>query len=90
MYIYQGYKGAGKTSTCVDWVKAGVNRAIVVINHQEGDRIIREYGLSPQQVYVWGSNTPRIRGFEVAIDNLDLILQQVYGDVKIATVTKES
>lgn len=80
----------GKTETLIEWVRAKPNRVIIVMSAREADRIIRKYGLSSLQVLIWGM-VPGARGrdVEIAIDNLDLILRQVCGDVKIVTVTKE-
>lgn len=90
MRIIERPRQWGKTTTIVDWVRGAPNRIIVTFNERERDRLIRTYGLKAEQVWTWNSNTPRMRGCEVAIDNLDLILQQVYGDVKVVTLTEES
>jgi hypothetical protein len=89
MHIYKAGRGKGKTETLVEWVKGGTNRAIVVLSHQEVRRLIHEYGLSPRQVYAYTSTMPLGRNIEVAIDNLDMILQYVYGNVKIATLNED-
>jgi hypothetical protein len=90
MYIFQAARQAGKTETLVAWAKRNPNRIIVVMDERERERLVRTYGLCPEQVRHWNSNAPRSGGYEVAIDNLDLILQHVYGDVKIVTVTKDA
>jgi hypothetical protein len=89
MYIFETGRQKGKTETLIDWVKAKPNRVIVTISYKECDRLIKKYGLSSNQVCTYNSTLPRARGLEVAIDNLDLVLEQVYGDVKIVTLTKE-
>jgi hypothetical protein len=89
MLIAKLPRQGGKTETLVYWVKQRPGRAMVVFNERERQRILREYKLRDDQVFVYTSNIPKSRGYEVAIDNLDLVLQEVYGDVQIVTVTKD-
>jgi carotenoid cleavage dioxygenase-like enzyme len=90
MRIFQAERRMGKTETLVAWAKQSPSRIIVVADERERERLVRTYELRPEQVRHWNSNAPRSGGYEVAIDNLDLILQHVYGDVKIVTVTKDA
>lgn len=87
MLIIEAGRQQGKTEYLVEWVKEKPGRVIVTINRVERDRLIREYHLAENQVHVYTSNMPRTRGAEVAIDNLDLILDQVYGNVRLVTTT---
>ena len=90
MQIVRLPRQCGKTETIVYWVKQKPGRAMIVFNNRERERILRKYQLRNDQVFTYTSNIPKSRGYEVAIDNLDLVLGEVYGDVQIVTVDKDA
>lgn len=86
--IIQRPQQEGKTQIAVNWVREEPGRCIVVMDEGEAQRLMQTYDLHEEQVWLWTSNMPRSRGYQVAVDNLDMILNQVYGNVQIVTVTQ--
>lgn len=92
MRVFSLQRGHGKTEMMAEWVTSGPDRVVVTMNEPERLRMIRKYNLKQTDVVTWGSAIRgALRGREViiGIDNLDMILRQLLGDVRIATITKE-
>jgi hypothetical protein len=98
--VYVAGRQDGKTLQTIAWLSLGHridiypgwSRILLTVNEREADRLRKEYGLDDQQVYPfrdWMSRYKRgfARGLEVAIDNADMILQDLVGDQRLAFVT---
>jgi hypothetical protein len=80
----------GKTQKLADMVLETPNSILVVHNVKEAERVIRHYSIDPHRVIPAGSAGVYLRGnvSEVFIDNVDLILQQMFqGRVEVAAAT---
>ena len=90
----QGDPHFGKTETLVFWAQERPGRVIVVRDAPERDRLMKNYGLFPEQVAVYRDLLTRADRTDLrrtyAIDNLDAILGQVFNGVTIeaATITE--
>lgn len=91
---------AGKTHMLVEWVRKGVetrsypfwSRVILTPNIREADRIRGEYQLDYTQVYSldeWRTAHLGPRSVEIGVDNLDWVLRDLLGDVRVVTATGE-
>lgn len=85
MKVITGGRQSGKTHQLIEWVKAGPDRVIVSHSQAEADRLIREYGLTSDQVMAFTFPTRRLLqrrpNVTIAIDNLDMSLFNIFGTV---------
>lgn len=88
----------GKTYALVRWVKQGNktnsypfwDRVIITFNLREADRLRKDHGLDYRQVFSaeeWQHARKGSKPVEVGIDNVDILLRSMYGDVEMITVT---
>lgn len=99
MELLQTGRQNGKTFRSVEWVLKGQaqnkfpfwTRVLLVMNHAERERIIKKYHLSPRQVFVfddWANTGAGVdKTVTVAIDNADVILQNMVRGHRIALIT---
>lgn len=83
-------RGAGKTNYIVEWFKQDPkNRAIICLSEGECLRLHEEYDIPYDHLF----STRRVsnyrgRNWQVAIDNVDIVLQDMFGgNLKLATWT---
>lgn len=82
----------GKTKKAIEWLKEKPNRILVVINEKEKERLLRDFGLKYNQVetadtvqnHYYG---PTLEMKELAFDNLDLILKNLFPRCNVGLVT---
>jgi ParB-like chromosome segregation protein Spo0J len=79
MRVISRGRQCGKTYEAVQWVKAEPGRVLLVIDEAERLRLIRQYGLSREQVMRAEGAKERLVGrlpldlSELAVDNIDLL-----------------
>lgn len=93
-----GGRQAGKTIALLDWVRAGRRRAtypfwsrvIVTATEREASRLRKEGGLEFRQVFSfadWRLAHRTQADVEIAVDDIDLLLRHLIGDVQVASAT---
>lgn len=92
MKVIVNGRQAGKTYTLVQWVKEGErtdsypfwSRVILTHNIADADRLRKDYDLDYRQVFSigeWGSARLGPRSVELGLDNVDLLLQRMLGQM---------
>lgn len=94
MIIDASPRRSGKTTRVVEWVKAEKNRAMIVHSIDEKKRIIKEYGLTEDQVYTHNQiiNSPYGLGAKISdfyIDNAEKVINKIFSD-KVAGISVET
>lgn len=89
--IVQAARQAGKTTTLVEWVKAGPGRVIITPDEGQAAFIRRKFDLTSAQV-LSAHARDRLAGYgqlanRVAVDNLDHWLWSQFGQVEMVSVT---
>lgn len=96
MLIVQRPRAGGKTTQMVAWLKADLeNRVLIVHSEAERRRILDKYGLEDRVLSANNaeieSNIRGLLGYlnrpEVGVDNIDLVLNAIFGNVTIGSIT---
>lgn len=95
MRLISGERGTGRTDALVRWVQqgrvSGMQRVIICHSNMEAMRLRRQYRLTDREVVGPEADLRgRARLAEVAVDNIDLLLQQRYGNVVLGTVESDT
>jgi cellulose biosynthesis protein BcsQ len=85
-------RGFGKTTTLINWARQSMKHGIIVKDLREKDRLVKFHGLHKDQVITideaFSKNSRDIyKDMEFGIDNLDLIINQLFNRVNISVVT---
>lgn len=91
-------RAAGKTHACLAWLAEDpVHRAVVVLHAQEAARLVAtarlrfpEAGIGPQNFVGYREalgGVFRGKNVELAVDNADVILRELFGGVTAATLS---
>ena len=92
MIVIYRPKGSGKTSLLCDLVKNDEKGIMVCFSAVEAERIVKDGLLPKEKVIPFGlliGNYIHGKDVNLYIDNIDLILQRQYGNVKAVSATDE-
>lgn len=78
----------GKTTEALHWLRCDPGRFLVAINQRESERL---KSLAPDVATRIGvpADVTRYQNYEIGIDNLDLVLRQLWGNVTLATISDD-
>lgn len=94
MRIETGGRQTGRTTKMIEWLKGNPYSVLVVANEGEARRLRDLYdsdGIMGIQYRIVGARAqlnrrPSFHSPQIAIDDADLILRDLFGDVKVITV----
>lgn len=83
-------RGAGKTTKMIEWLRQDSARLLITFSHDEENRLKSLHPDLADRILDWRSYQKRYRpGYhvkEIAIDNADIILQEMF-DAPISLIT---
>lgn len=81
MKVDYSHRGAGKTTRLIKWLSQSEDRILITINHDEENRLKREYPTLAHRIVDWQSyldSKGRHASIKtLGIDNADIILQRM-------------
>ena len=93
MRIETGGRQSGKTTTMIQWLQDNPYGVLYVHNEDEARRLRESYdpeGIMELANRIVSVTANRRRSFhypKVAIDNADLVLREMFGDIEVVTMT---
>ena len=94
MEIIVGGRGSGKTAAMIDWLREHEYGVLYVATEDEAAWLREQYdpdgtlGMAARIVPAYqGALRGSVYRPEVAIDNVDMVLRQLFGDVRVVTMT---
>lgn len=93
MNIDYSPRASGKTSRLIDWLREKPNRILITFSHEEENRLKRLYNDLSTRIVEWRSYQRRYMHGNpmkhIAIDNADLILQEILAQpIEQITITE--
>ena len=93
MEVVVGGRGSGKTTAMIDWLREHEYGVLYVTTETEAARLREQYdpdGTLGMAARIVPAHQGALRGSvyrpEVAIDNVDMVLRQLFGDVQVVTM----
>jgi len=94
MEVVVGGRGSGKTLAMINWLREHEYGVLYVATETEAARLRNLYdddGTLGMAARIVPAHQGTLRGSvyrpEVAIDNVDMVLRQLFGDVRVVTMT---